>query len=76
MELREIKQENVKVNFTGRELDVLALLAEGKTNSEIGKALFISVHTVKAVLEKIYEKIGCHNRVQASVFALQNKILN
>ena len=54
-------------NLTARELEVVALLAEGLTNVEIGKRLYISVHTVKSILENIYDKLSVHNRVQLAI---------
>ena len=54
--------------LTKRELEVLDLLSQGFTNKEISIELNISVHTVKANLENIYEKIGIHNRVLASIY--------
>lgn len=57
--------------LTERERNVLFYLAQGYKNNEIGKALNISVHTVKAHLETIYEKLGVVNRVQAVIKALQ-----
>ncbi len=61
-------------DFTSREKDILRLLIEGKTNTEIGSELYISFHTVKAILENIYNKIGCKNRMQAAVFVIKNNI--
>lgn len=60
------------VHLTGRETDVIKLLINGKTNFEISKELFISVHTVKSILEKIYEKTDCHNRVQIAIWAIKH----
>ena len=57
--------------LTERERNVLFYLAQGYKNNEIGKELHISVHTVKAHLETIYEKLGVVNRVQAVIRALQ-----
>lgn len=57
--------------LTERERNVLFYLAQGYKNNEIGKALNISVHTVKAHLETIYEKLGANNRVQAVIKALK-----
>ena len=48
-----------------REKQVLELVAEGRTNEEIGAILFISKVTVKAHLRNAYEKLGVRNRVEA-----------
>ena len=53
--------------LTTRELNVLKYLVQGFTNQEISNKLHISVHTVKAHLETIYEKLSVTNRVQACV---------
>ena len=50
-------------NLTKRELEILELLIEGRSNREIAETLFISAHTVKSNLEAIYQKFGIHNRV-------------
>ncbi len=68
--------EGIKmINLTEREVEVIKLLAEGKTNAQIGQILFISVHTVKSILEKLYVKTSCHSRVQVVVYAIINNIL-
>ena len=48
-----------------RELEVLSLLASGKTNSEVAKDLFVSVGTVKSHTGNIYRKLGAKNRAEA-----------
>lgn len=48
-----------------RELEVLALLASGKTNAEVAAALFISVGTVKSHSANIYRKLEAKNRTEA-----------
>ena len=48
-----------------RELEVLQLLAEGLTNPEIGRRLFISLPTVKSHTRNIYGKLGVHSRKEA-----------
>lgn len=63
------------VNTTNRETDVIKLLVEGKTNCEIGKELFISAHTVKKILENLFEKTRSRNRVQVAVYAIKNNII-
>ena len=48
-----------------RELEVLGLLATGKTNSEVAGDLFVSVGTVKSHTGNIYRKLGARNRAKA-----------
>lgn len=56
--------------LTEQEKNVLQYLARGLVNSEIANSLHISVHTVKAHLEAIYEKLSVRNRVQAVIKAV------
>ncbi|MDA3938409.1 MAG: helix-turn-helix transcriptional regulator [Spirochaetia bacterium] len=51
-------------NLTEREEEVSRLLIKGRTNSEIGAELFISVNTVKSHIKNIYKKLEVSNRVQ------------
>jgi DNA-binding NarL/FixJ family response regulator len=51
--------------LTGRELDVLTLLARGKSNKEIGANLYISETTVKAHLRRIFSKLNVISRTEA-----------
>jgi len=57
--------------LTARESELLSLLAEGMTNRELGKALFISEATVKTHLGHIYAKLGVDNRSAAVSVALR-----
>jgi DNA-binding CsgD family transcriptional regulator len=52
-----------------RELEVLAILASGKTNSEAAGDLFVSVGTVKSHTGNIYRKLGAKNRAEAVTVA-------
>ena len=52
-------------SLTARELDVLALVAQGLTNREISSRLFISPATVRTHLEHIYDKLGVRSRTGA-----------
>ncbi len=57
--------------LTARELEVLALLAAGKTNRRIAGELHISLSTVKGHLERIIAKLGVSDRTQAAVRAIE-----
>ena len=57
--------------LTHRELEVLRLIAEGKTNAEIAQTLFISVGTVKVHVERIINKLDVSDRTQAAVRAVE-----
>ncbi len=58
--------------LTSRELDVLALLPTCKSNIEIADILFVSEHTVKSHLYKVFKKIDVKNRLQAMSWVKEN----
>ncbi|WP_297555006.1 response regulator transcription factor [uncultured Actinomyces sp.] len=51
--------------LTGREMDVLRLVAQGKTNAAVAKALFLSEATVKTHLNRVFEKLAVNSRTAA-----------
>lgn len=53
--------------LTKREIEVLNLIVEGYTNTEISNKLMITNHTTKAHVASIFNKMGVSNRVQATV---------
>ncbi|RCV52132.1 DNA-binding response regulator [Marinitenerispora sediminis] len=55
--------------LTGREMDIVRLLALGRTNAEIGAELFISAGTVKTHVANIQAKLGTRNRVGTAAWA-------
>jgi two-component system response regulator DesR len=61
--------------LSDRELQVLELLAEGKTNREIGEALFLSQNTVKEHASAVYKKMKVRNRAEAVLRAQRMGIL-
>ncbi len=61
--------------LTARELEVLKLLGEAKTNSEIADQLFISEHTAKVHVSRILEKLALSTRAETVRFAIRNGIV-
>jgi DNA-binding CsgD family transcriptional regulator len=59
-------------SLTERELDVLALVAQGLTNRQISRRLFIAPATVRTHLEHIYEKLGVRSRAGAVSVAFRS----
>jgi DNA-binding CsgD family transcriptional regulator len=57
--------------LTAREREVVLLVAEGRTNSEIAERLVISTSTVRTHLEHAYEKLGVHTRTAAVAAAFR-----
>jgi DNA-binding NarL/FixJ family response regulator len=53
--------------LTPRELEVLAHVAEGRTDGEIATLLYVSVRTVHKHLEHVYEKLGVRTRTAAAM---------
>ena len=52
-----------------REVEVLALMAAGRTNSEIAETLYLSVETVKTYVSRVFGKIDVRNRTEAALWA-------
>jgi RNA polymerase sigma factor (sigma-70 family) len=56
--------------LTKREMEILKLVAEGLTNEEIGKKIFISEKTVKTHLTNIFDKLKVNNRFKAALMLM------
>lgn len=64
-----------RFELTARELDILRLLALGKSNNEMGQLLYLSLSTVKTHVSSILRKLEAHNRVSAIKIARENGLL-
>jgi DNA-binding NarL/FixJ family response regulator len=69
-------QNDLPEPLTDREMDVLKLLAQGKTNKEIALQLFITERTVKFHVSSILGKLGAGNRTEAVTMAAQLGLVN
>jgi DNA-binding CsgD family transcriptional regulator len=69
---------SVSSNLTAREVDVLRLIAEGKSNQEIAADLVLSIRTVERHISTIYEKLGVSGRAaraSATAYALRHDLM-
>lgn len=77
--MREIQQTSEQseseTDLSRSEFEVLRLLADGLSNSEIGERLFVSENTVKSHVSNILSKLHLKNRTQAAVYAWRNHLL-
>jgi two-component system response regulator DevR len=73
-EMRERERAEAFARLSGQELRVLALVAEGKTNREIGEALYLSEKTVRNYVSDILSKLGHTSRAQAAAYAARHRI--
>ena len=70
-----LKDKEDGTALTTRELEVLRLVVDGKTNDQIGVTLGISVKTVENHLHAIFRKMGVISRVEAAVMAVRESLL-
>ena len=74
----EADKENLpdsQINLTAREKQVLALISEGYSNSEIAKKLEVSVNTTKTHVCNILQKLSVNDRTQAAIKAIKYNII-
>jgi DNA-binding NarL/FixJ family response regulator len=75
-EMRSLSSgERTTTALSGREVEVLQMIAYGSTNKEVADALSISPQTVKTYLERIFTKLGVSDRTRAVAVALKLGIL-
>jgi DNA-binding NarL/FixJ family response regulator len=61
--------------LTEREVDVLRLIARGRSNKEVGRELGISAKTVGTHVEHVYAKAGVTTRAGATLFAMEHDLI-
>jgi two-component system, NarL family, response regulator LiaR len=70
------QQHSPLQNLTPRELEVLTLIARGRSNSEIASKLVIVEGTVKTHVSNILSKLHLADRTQAAIYALQQHLVS
>jgi DNA-binding NarL/FixJ family response regulator len=64
-----------EVPLTGRERDVLVLVAQGRSNRDIARALSIGERTVQTHLSHVLTKLGLESRTQAALWAVREGLV-
>lgn len=75
--VREVERKHIQDAFrdlSDREMDVLAQVARGKTNAEIGHVLNLSEKTVRNYVSTILEKLNLTNRIELATYAVENRL--
>jgi DNA-binding NarL/FixJ family response regulator len=69
------EHEEEKIQLTDREMEVLKLIVDGFSNAEIAEKLFVSIHTAKAHVCNILQKLSVDDRTQAAIKALKDGLV-
>lgn len=72
----EFPSGSLKNVLSAREIDVLRLIAQGKTNRQITQELMVSLSSVKTYVQRVIKKLGVSDRTQASVRAVEMGLLS
>ena len=73
--LQQIEQDRALSTLTERQLEILASVADGQSNSDIAKQFGLSEITIKKHLSAIFERLGVANRSEAVALALRKQML-
>lgn len=73
--MRQKKQVALHETLTPREMEILLLIAEGKTNQEIADELYIALKTTKVHVSNILSKLELQDRTQAAIYAYKHALV-
>jgi NarL family two-component system response regulator LiaR len=75
LKMRQKQNTDLHEELTGREMEILLLIAEGKSNQEIADELFIALKTVKTHVSNILSKLQVQDRTQAVIYAFKHSLV-
>jgi two-component system, NarL family, response regulator LiaR len=75
VKMRQKNQHLPHEELTSRELEILLLMAEGKTNQDIADELFIALKTVKTHVSNVLSKLRVQDRTQAVIYAFKHSLI-
>jgi DNA-binding NarL/FixJ family response regulator len=67
---------SVNDDLTRQESNILALVAQGKRNTEIAQELYLSIRTVESHIYRIFQKLKISSRTEAAIYALERGLLS
>jgi DNA-binding NarL/FixJ family response regulator len=73
--IKDKKLTNALDKLSKREIEVLMNISKGLSNKEIGEQLYLSEKTIKNYATNLFRKINVEDRVQATIFAIENNII-
>ncbi|MFS0783945.1 response regulator [Bacillus sp. 1P06AnD] len=73
--MRKPQQSELYEELTNREMEILLLMTEGKSNQEIADELFIALKTVKVHVSNILSKLQVQDRTQAVIYAFKHALV-
>ncbi|WP_077623551.1 response regulator [Sediminibacillus massiliensis] len=73
--MRSTKETLPHESLTAREMEILLLIAQGKTNQEIADQLFIALKTAKVHVSNVLSKLEVHDRTQAAIYAYKQGLV-
>lgn len=71
-----VKVNGISVELNNRELEVIKMIVEGMSASEIAKTIFVAEGRVRNIITEIISKLMLDNKTQLAVFAIKNKLVN
>ncbi|MCA9872415.1 MAG: response regulator transcription factor [Anaerolineales bacterium] len=75
-EMTQSPPDDLMGNLTGREKEILTLVAEGLTNREIGEKLHLAEKTIKHYMTNVLQKLQVRSRVEAALLAQKHRLQN